>query len=93
MSYRYNTIDIIVGVGMCAILFGALLLFVAVNGTYHAIPPQGLAAEQSAVVETGMRAILRFVMTLAGLALAFASVAGGLSANVLPGYSLSAEKK
>lgn len=57
MSYRYNTIDIIVGVGMCAILFGALLLFVAVNGTYHVIPPQGLAAEQSVVVETGMRAL------------------------------------
>ena len=27
MSYRYNTIDIIVGVGMCAIVFGALLFF------------------------------------------------------------------
>ena len=33
MSYRYNTIDIIVGVGMCAIVFGALLFFVAANGT------------------------------------------------------------
>ncbi len=57
MSYRYNTIDIVVGVGMCAILFGALLLFVAVNGTYQAIPPQGLAVEQSVGMENGIRAL------------------------------------
>jgi hypothetical protein len=36
MSYRYNTVDIIVGVGMCAIVFGALLFFVAANGAYQA---------------------------------------------------------
>ncbi|HMS85441.1 MAG TPA: hypothetical protein PKD12_17500 [Nitrospira sp.] len=47
MSYRYNTIDIIVGVGMCAILFGALLLFLAVNGTYQAVLPNAPAVEQS----------------------------------------------
>ena len=57
MSYRYNTIDIAVGVGMCAILFGALLLFVAVNGTYQAIPPQVFAAEQSASMENGVSAL------------------------------------
>ncbi len=57
MSYRYNTIDIAVGVGMCAILFGALLLFVAVNGTYQAIPPQALTAEQSVGMEDGARAL------------------------------------
>jgi hypothetical protein len=47
MSYRYNTIDIVVGVGMCAIVFGALLLFLAVNGTYQAVPLQTVALEQS----------------------------------------------
>jgi hypothetical protein len=57
MSYRYNTIDIIVGVGMCAILFGALLLFLAVNGTYQAVLPQALALEQSAGIENGMSAL------------------------------------
>jgi hypothetical protein len=55
MSYRYNTIDIIVGVGMCAILFGALLLFLAVNGTYQAVMPQAL--EQSTGIENGMSAL------------------------------------
>ena len=40
MSQRYNTIDIIVGVGMCAIVFGGLLIFFAANGTYQAAIPQ-----------------------------------------------------
>ena len=53
MSYRYNTTDIIVGVGMCAILFGGLLLFLAANGTYQAVPPQ--ASEQQVGIENGMR--------------------------------------
>lgn len=57
MSYRYNTIDIIVGVGMCAILFGALLLFLAVNGTYQAATQHVLAAEQSAGIENGVGAL------------------------------------
>lgn len=39
MSYRYNTIDIILGVWICAILFRELLLFFAANGTYQAVPP------------------------------------------------------
>lgn len=54
MSYRYNTTDIIVGVGMCAILFGGLLLFLAANGTYQAVLPQAL--EQSSEI-TGMSAL------------------------------------
>ena len=54
MSYRYNTIDIIVGVGMCAIVFGALLFFVAANGTYQAAIPQPLSFEQPAGIEVGM---------------------------------------
>jgi len=57
MSYRYNTIDIIVGVGLCAILFGALLVFAAANGTYHVVPPQVLASEQPATSDTGMGAL------------------------------------
>lgn len=57
MSYRYNTIDIVVGVGMCAILFGALLLFLAVNGTYQAVLPQAQALEQSTGIESGMTAL------------------------------------
>jgi hypothetical protein len=55
MSYRYNITDIIVGVGMCAILFGGLLLFLAANGTYQAVPPQAIASEQQVGIENGMR--------------------------------------
>ena len=54
MSYRYNTIDIIVGVGMCAILFGGLLLFLAANGTYQVIQPQTFALEQQVGVDNGI---------------------------------------
>ena len=57
MSYRYNTIDIIVGVGLCAILFGALLIFAAANGTYHVVQPQTLASEQPATSDMGMGAL------------------------------------
>ncbi len=35
MSYRFNTLDIIVGAGMTAIVFGAILLFVASAGTFQ----------------------------------------------------------
>lgn len=54
MSYRYTTVDIIVGVGMCAILFGALLFFVAANGTYQVAVPESLSSEASIVSETGL---------------------------------------
>jgi hypothetical protein len=57
MSYRYNTTDIIVGVGLCAILFGGLLMFAAANGTYQATPPQALAFEQVGGLASGMRAL------------------------------------
>ena len=57
MSYRYNTIDIIVGVGLCAILFGALLVFAAANGTYQVVQPQALALEQPVASDIGMRAL------------------------------------
>lgn len=54
MSYRYNTVDIIVGVGMCAIVFGALLFFVAANGTYHAAMPQFFTNEEPGDIQFGM---------------------------------------
>ena len=54
MSYRYNTIDIIVGVGMCAIIFGALLFFVAANGTLQTAIPQPISVEQPADIQLGM---------------------------------------
>lgn len=54
MPYRYNSVDIIVGVGMCAIIFGALLFFVAANGTYQAAIPQPALIEEPAGVQLGM---------------------------------------
>ena len=54
MSNRYNTIDIIVGVGMCAIVFGALLFFVAASGTFQTAIPQPISNEQLADNELGM---------------------------------------
>lgn len=54
MSYCYNTIDIIVGVGMCAISFGGVLLFLAANGTYQTVTPQALAFEQQVSIDNGM---------------------------------------
>ncbi|HXV68808.1 MAG TPA: hypothetical protein VD738_07775 [Nitrospira sp.] len=57
MSYRYNTIDIIVGIGMCAILFGALLLFAAANGTYQVALPQSLSPAPSVEVEFGVASL------------------------------------
>jgi hypothetical protein len=54
MPYRYNAIDIIVGIGMCAIVFGALLFFVATNGTLQTAIPQPTSIEQSIDIEFGM---------------------------------------
>jgi len=54
MSYRYNTIDIIVGVGMCAIVFGALLFSVAANGTLQTAIPQPISIEQPSDIQLGM---------------------------------------
>lgn len=42
MSYRYSSIDIIVGFGMCAIVFGALFLFVATTGTFLVASPTAM---------------------------------------------------
>ncbi len=54
MSYRYNMDDIVVGVGMCAIIFGALLFFVAANGSYHAATLQPISIEESAGDQLGL---------------------------------------
>lgn len=54
MSYRYTTLDIIVGVGMCAIVFGALLFFVAASGTFLVPSPQLASTDQSPDVLAGM---------------------------------------
>ncbi len=54
MSYRYNTLDIIVGVGMCAIIFGASLFFVAATGTLQTAIPQPMPIEQPTGNEFGM---------------------------------------
>lgn len=54
MSYRYNGIDIVVGVGMCAIVFGALLLVFASSGTFLVAASQPAAVEQSSVMTAGM---------------------------------------
>jgi len=54
MSYRYNTIDIIVGVSMCAIVFGAALFFLAASGTLQTAIPQPISIEQPTDSEFGM---------------------------------------
>lgn len=54
MSNRDHTIDIAVGAGMCAILFGALLFFVAANGTYQAALPQPSSSGQPLGLQSGM---------------------------------------
>ena len=44
MPYRFNSVDILVGVGLCAIVFGAMLLVVATNGAFLVSGPQPGAA-------------------------------------------------
>ena len=53
MSYRYNMVDIIVGVGMCAIVFGAMLFFVAANGTVLVATSQSGSLQQPSVDARG----------------------------------------
>lgn len=54
MSYRYNSIDIVVGVGMCAIVFGAILFVFAASGTFLVASPQALAVDQSSALTDDM---------------------------------------
>ena len=53
MSHKYSTIDVIVGVGMCAIVFGALLFFVAVTGTFQAAPVAYAPLDQPTGIQAG----------------------------------------
>jgi len=48
MPYRFNSVDILVGVGLCAIVFGAMLLVVATNGAFPVSGPQpGVAMDET----------------------------------------------
>ena len=57
MSHRYNIIDSIVGVGMCAILFGASLFLFAANGPYQVASPQPISMDQPVGLEIGMTSL------------------------------------
>lgn len=54
MSYKYTTIDVIVGVGMCAIVFGALLFFFATMGTFQVAPVSYAPLEQPTGIQAGV---------------------------------------
>ncbi len=55
MTYRYNTIDIIVAVGLCAIIFGAWLFFAAASGTLEAaVPEPATGMPPAGDIEAGM---------------------------------------
>jgi len=46
MPYRFNSVDILVGVGLCAIVFGAMVLVVATSGAFLVSGPQAAAIEE-----------------------------------------------
>jgi hypothetical protein len=54
MSYRFNTLDIIVGAGMTAIVFGAILMFVATAGSFQPFSPGVATVDSFADDGTGM---------------------------------------
>jgi len=47
MPYRFNSVDILVGVGVCAIVFGAMVLVVATSGAFLVSGPQPSVMEES----------------------------------------------
>jgi len=47
MSYRFNSVDILVGVGLCAIVFGAMIFVVATSGAFLVNGPQSAAIEDA----------------------------------------------
>jgi hypothetical protein len=47
MSYRFNSIDIVVGVGLCAVLFGAMILVVTTSGAFLVSGPQPGGLEEA----------------------------------------------
>jgi hypothetical protein len=46
MPYRFNSVDILVGVGLCAIVFGAMLLVIATSGAFVITGPHPGAIEE-----------------------------------------------
>jgi hypothetical protein len=54
MSYHCTTLDIIVGVGMCAIVVGVLLCVGAANGTLQTAALQSMSSGQPSDSEFGM---------------------------------------
>lgn len=47
MPYRFNSIDILVGIGVCAIVFSAMVLVLATSGAFLVSGPQMGAVEES----------------------------------------------
>jgi hypothetical protein len=47
MPYRFNSVDILVGVGLCAIVFGAMVLVVATSGAFLVSGPQPGAIDET----------------------------------------------
>lgn len=47
MSYRFNSLDILVGVGLCAIVFGAIVFFVVTGGAFVVSGPPSVAIEEA----------------------------------------------
>jgi hypothetical protein len=47
MSYRFNSVDILVGVGLCAIVFGAMVFVVATSGAFLVSGPQSVVIEDA----------------------------------------------
>jgi hypothetical protein len=47
MSYRFNSLDILVGVGLCAIVFGAMVFVVATSGAFLVSGPQSVVIEDA----------------------------------------------
>jgi hypothetical protein len=46
MPYRFNSVDILVGVGLCAIVFGAMVLVIATSGAFVVTGPYPGAIEE-----------------------------------------------
>ena len=46
MPYRFNSVDILVGVGLCAIVFGAMILVVATSGAFLVSGSQSAAVDE-----------------------------------------------
>jgi hypothetical protein len=47
MPYRFNSVDILVGVGLCAIVFGAMVFVVATSGAFLVSGPHVVAIEEA----------------------------------------------